>query len=211
MRTTGIIVTLFALLSTVGSLDAQNRMQVEKALKSTGSYHALDSLQRSNNRWEIFGEVLSASDTTNFPFLLNPVVGEIYKVNLENRNNQNYLVKIMHSETQQLCRVEYIYLDGEQLKMREIDSIRSEIHRRVQRGEKFSDMIDHYNMDGSSGDMGWFGPEMVVPAFYKPIIAKEKGEIFDLNIKEDKGYYVIHKTHADLIRKYFYTIWIRFD
>lgn len=209
MKTT----TLFgiSLLFFLNGLFAQNRLQVEKTLRNIELFSQIDSLKKSNPRWEIRGETLSASDTVNFPFLKNPVIGSIVKTTIENRTTKNYLVKILENELQHLCRVQYIFLDGDKLKTHEIDSIRSEIHRRVNRGEKFHEMIPEYTMDGGTGDIGWFSKEMVVPEFYDPVLSKTKGDVFDISIQKNKWYYVVNKTHEDIIRKYFYTLWIGYD
>jgi hypothetical protein len=190
---------------------AQNRIQVEKTLRNIEHFSQIDSLKRANPRWEIRGETLSASDTVNFPFLKNSEIGSIVKTTVENRYKRNYLVKILDFEIQHLCRVEYIFLDGDKLQTHEIDSIRTEIHRRVKRGEKFHDMIPEYTMDGGTGDIGWFSKEMVVNEFYEPILTKSKGDVFDISIPEYNWYYVVNKTHEDLVRKYFYTIWVGYD
>lgn len=204
---TFILVLLFSPVQSLG----QNKLQVERVLKQVTTFSEIDSLQKVHSKWEIYGETLSALDIENFPFLKNPILGEIYKHEIEKRNHQNYLVKILEKETQHLCRVQYIFLDGEKLKMKEIDSIRTEIHRRVNRGEKFHEMIEHYTMDGGSGDIGWFSKEMVVSEFYDPILGKAKGDVFDISIPKNKWYYVVHKTHEDIIRNYFYTIWMGYN
>ena len=167
-------------------------------------------MKRANSKWEIYGETLSSIDTINFPFLNNPIVGEIYKMTFENRNNQNYAVKLLKKEVQTLCRVQYIFLDGEKFNSEEIDSIRTEIHRRNQRGEKFSELVEEYNMDGGTGDIGWFSTEMVVEEFYNPIANKLKDEVFDVSIPQNNWFYVVKKTEDNVVRNYFYSLWIRY-
>lgn len=190
---------------------AQNRLQVEKVLKQINKFNELDSLKRAHSKWEIKGEALSANDTINYPFLKKVAIGDIIKTSLENRNNQQFLVKVLDKEVQKLCRVQYIFLDGEKLSKKEIDSIRTEIHRRVQRGEKFHEMIPEYTMDGGSGDIGWFSKEMVVSEFYDPIVNKEKGEVFSVSIPKNNWFYIVKKTEDNIIRNIFYTIWIRLE
>ena len=188
---------------------SQNRIQAEKVLKELQSFNEIDSLKRAYPKWEIKGETIASTDTVNFPFIKKPAVGVVYKKILDNNPANQYLVKILSQETQHLCRVNYIFLDGEKLDDQEIDSIRTEVHRRVQRGEKFKDIIGEYTMDGGTGDIGWISKEMVVDEFFTPIQSKSKGEVFDVSIPENRWFYIVHKTHENLIQTYFYTVWLR--
>mgnify|MGYP002621953634 CR=1 FL=1 len=202
------LLTLALLLTIHNFILAQNKSQAEKVLKQIENTQAIDSLKKVYPRWDIMTETLSVSDTLNFPFLKHAVVGDLVKISLENRNNQQYMIKILDQEVQRLCRVQYIFLDGETYSIEEIDSIRTDIHRRVQRGEKFHELVDEYNMDENSGDIGWFSKEMVVSAFFDPIAAQTKDEVFDISIPKNKWYYVVKKTEHDLIRTFFHTLWI---
>lgn len=204
------LLSLATILTGANAL-AQNKMQVEKVIKQVEQFEQIDSLKRVHNRWDIYGETLSSSDTINFPFIKNPVVGEIYKMTLENRNNQKYLVKVLKKETQQLCRVQHIFLDGEKYSEEEIDSIRTDIHRRHFRGEKFSDLVKEFNMDGGPGDIGWFSREMVISEFFDPILEFRKDEVFNISIPKNNWYYVVKKTEDTIIRKLFYTLWMRYE
>jgi len=207
IKTAILSVVLFASCQ----LLAQNKFQVEKLLKKIERFEQIDSLKRAERRMEIFGETISSSDTLNFPFINNPVIGQIYKMTMENRNNQNYLVKVLKKEIQNLCRVQYIFLDGEKLNEEKIDSIRMTIHSRHYIGEKFHNLVKEYNMDGGTGDIGWFSEEMVIPEFFNPILTRRKDEIFNISIPEKKEYYVVKKTEDDVVKNLFYTLWIRYD
>lgn len=199
------------LVCTLSLVQAQNKMQVDKVLKKIERFNEIDSLKRVHNRWDIYGETISSSDTINFPFIKNPVIGEIYKMVMENRNNQKFLVKVLQKEVQNLCRVQYIFLDGSKFNATEIDSIRAEIHKRHFRGEKFHELVSEFNMDGGTGDIGWFTKEMVVAEFYDPILDRRKDEIFNVSIPKNKWYYVVKKIEDNLVRKLFYTLWMRYD
>jgi len=98
-------------------------------------------------------------------------------------------------------RVSYIFLDGSKLSSKVISEIRYEILTYFASGENFYDLANEYTMDGNKdGDLGWFEEGMMVKDFETAIKAHKKGDIFTIDIPENKWYYVVLKTFDDIER-----------
>ena len=98
-----------------------------------------------------------------------------------------------------MMRVSYIYLDGSKIDLKRIAELRYEIMTFLANGKKFSDLANEYTMDGNkNGDLGWFEEGMMVKDFENAIKAHKKGDVFTVDIPENKWYYVVFKTFDDL-------------
>lgn len=98
-----------------------------------------------------------------------------------------------------MMRVSYIYLDGSKIDLKRIGELRYEIMTFIANGKKFSDLANEYTMDGNkNGDLGWFEEGMMVKDFENAIKAHKKGDVFTVDIPENKWYYVVFKTFDDL-------------
>lgn len=98
-----------------------------------------------------------------------------------------------------MMRVSYIYLDGSRMDLKRIVELRYEIITFHANGEEFSDLANEYTMDGSkNGDLGWFEEGMMFKDFETAIKAHKKGDIFTVDIPENKWYYVVLKTFDDI-------------
>lgn len=108
----------------------------------------------------------------------------------------NYLYKIVESKTALSFRASYIYLDGSKLSKSNIDSLRTVIIEKYNRGVSFPNLVEVYNMDGNKkdGDLGWFSEGMMVKDFENAVRNQEKGKIFTIDIPDYNWYYVTLKT-----------------
>ncbi|MGG9963527.1 peptidylprolyl isomerase [Ferruginibacter sp. SUN106] len=110
----------------------------------------------------------------------------------------NYSYKIIDSITYPEFRASYIYLDGNQLSLKSIDSIRNIILAKFKNGSSFFDLVKEYTMDGNpTGDLGWFTESMMAKEFETAIRQHKKDDIFTIDIPENKWYYVTLKTFDD--------------
>ncbi|MGV3466955.1 MAG: peptidylprolyl isomerase [Heyndrickxia sp.] len=73
----------------------------------------------------------------------------------------------------------------------------NEVEAKLKAGEKFEDLAKKYSTDTGSaskgGDLGWFGPGKMVPAFENAAYALKLNEI-SKPIKSDYGYHIIQLT-----------------
>src|SRR6266498_3951430 len=68
---------------------------------------------------------------------------------------ENYTYKVIESNSISQFKVSYIYLDGSQLTMPAIDSLRNLILVKYKSGTYFVDLVKEYTMDSSlDGDLG---------------------------------------------------------
>lgn len=95
-------------------------------------------------------------------------------------------------------RVSYVYLDGSKLTLDEINKLRKKIISDYKKGKSFAELANLYTMDGvKDGDIGWFDSGMMVKVFEDEIKNHKKGNIFTVDIPENKWYYVVLKTFND--------------
>jgi hypothetical protein len=96
-------------------------------------------------------------------------------------------------------RVSYVYLDGSQYTLEQIDVIRRNIISDYKKGRSFADMANRYTMDAAKdGDLGWFDEGVMVKVFEDEIKSHKKGDIFTVDIPDRKWYYVVLKTFDDV-------------
>ncbi|KOY87580.1 hypothetical protein AD998_16850 [bacterium 336/3] len=111
---------------------------------------------------------------------------------------ENNYYKLVEVQPKIKHRVSYIYLSGVKLKKQTIDSLRTQIIQKYKQGTNFTNLVKEYNMDGNkNGDLGWFLGEWMVKGFAETIKKYKKGDIFIVNIPQQKWYYVVLKTFED--------------
>ena len=108
--------------------------------------------------------------------------------------------KIISSASYPEFRVSYIYLDGSVLSMSTIDSLRNTIRLFYKEGEPFYSLARWHTMDiNASGDNGWFREKTLMPEFEAAVRQHKKGDLFTVDIPENKWYYVVLKTFNDRV------------
>jgi len=94
-------------------------------------------------------------------------------------------------------RVSYIYFDGNKMTLEEINNQRSKIIAQYKDGYKFEALAKIHSMDINAkkgGDLGWFQKGLMHTDFENAVKTHEFGDIFTLDIKDKKWYYIILKT-----------------
>lgn len=119
--------------------------------------------------------------------------------------DKNRIVKI---ESILSMRVSYIYLDGSKLAINQINKKREEITKLYKKGKPFGELAVTYNMDGnpSKGDLGWFNEGVMHKTFEDAIKNHKKDDLFEVDIPENKWYYVVLKTYNDQLKSIFYIL-----
>ncbi len=204
-------ITLFVLAIATIQIHAQSENQAHKVLKDITRIDQVDSLKSEHPKWFVFSEILSDIDTTKYPAIKNPVLGEIRKMTLEKLGTTNFMFKIVEFDVDRMCRSLYIFLDGEKYNSTQLDSIGRQITYRYQRGEDFMDLHAEFNMDGADGETGWFNLEMVMPAFFEAVFNQYKGSVFPVKVPDVNGLFVVFKTHENIVRNLYKTVWIGYE
>lgn len=116
--------------------------------------------------------------------------------------------RIVKTEPIVSMRVSYIYLDGSKLTINDINEKRKEIIKLYKKGKPFEELVAIYNMDSntSKGDLGWFNEGVMHKTFEDVIKNHKKNDLFEVDIPENKWYYVILKTYNDLPKSVFYIL-----
>lgn len=119
--------------------------------------------------------------------------------------DKNRIVKI---EPIVSMRVSYIYLDGSKLTINDINKKRKEIIKLYKKGKSFGELVTIYNMDSNAnkGDLGWFNEGVMHKTFEDAIKKHTKDDLFEVDILDNKWYYVVLKTYNDLPKSIFYIL-----
>jgi len=97
-------------------------------------------------------------------------------------------------------RVNYIFLDGKEKTISEINRLRPRIIAKLKNGVPFKDVAMEYSMDKNKtrgGDSGWFTYGEMQPEFEQQVMndTHEIDDIFLVDIDTDKLYYVVKNSH----------------
>ncbi|MES2486156.1 MAG: hypothetical protein V4581_09465 [Bacteroidota bacterium] len=88
--------------------------------------------------------------------------------------------------------VGYIYLDGKKMHIAEINALRKKIIEEYKSGTDFKTLIDTYNMDHNPVARNYnFNAEEVVPEFTSAVKEHNVGDIFTVDVPDNKWYYVV--------------------
>lgn len=204
--------TLYILFLIMVSLScySQSENQARRVLKGVTRFDQVDSLKSEYPKWRIFSEILSDIDTTKYPAIKNPVLGEIRKMTLERLGTKDFLFKIVETDVDRLCRAQYIYLDAK-YSIAQQDSLARQIAYRYNTGIDFLALHEEYNKGMNTLDIGWFNLEMVHEAFFDAVFNQYKGSVFSVRVPDVNGLFVVHKTHENIVRNLYKTIWIGYE
>ena len=183
------IVVIFMSLVMPLLVDGQNKVQVKKItshLQTLSGQSRNDSIQKICPLCNILEETLTQTDS------IHPYREQVWKakkgevVGPVSRGDETQCL-ILRGDTisEWQARVREIYLGY-------VDS--TEAHRvfnmvlsDMKKGRKFSKCAQELSQDGakdSGGDLGWFGPGMMVPDFENAVLAHKKGDVYIVHTKE---------------------------
>lgn len=96
-------------------------------------------------------------------------------------------------------KLSYIFLDGKEKSMSDINTLRRNIIAKYRKGVRFEDLAKHYSMDTNAnrgGDLGWVTQGDLHPDFEAHVLdsSHEVNDIFTVDIPDQQWYYVILKT-----------------
>lgn len=116
--------------------------------------------------------------------------------------------RIVKTEPIVSMRVSYIYLDGSKLTINDINKKRKEIIKLHKKGKSFGELATIYTMDSNvnKGDLGWFNEGVMHKTFEDTIKNHKKNDLFEVDIPENKWYYVVLKTYNDLPKSILYIL-----
>lgn len=191
--------------------NAQTEKEVTKALKNVNNLDQVNELKEKHPYWTISIDKTLISDSTKFPNVTTAQIGDIVSKQY-NSKAPKFALKILSTEDEELCKVKYIYLDGNKYSKEEIDSIRTIIINRYENGEDFVSLVKEYNMDGNpNGDLGWFYKGMMVEEFDTAVRNRSKGDIFTVDVDKNNWYYVVLKNNDNKTEKAILGIKIKYS
>ncbi|MFM9985770.1 MAG: peptidylprolyl isomerase [Flavobacteriales bacterium] len=164
-------------------VNGQNKVQVKKItsyLQKLSSPALADSIQKICPLCNILEEKLTANDT------IHPYSEKVWKakkgevVGPVSRGDETQCL-ILRGDTvsEWQARVREIYLGN--VDSTEVKKIFESVKADIKKGRKFSKCAQELSKDGmagNGGDLGWFGPGMMVPDFEKAVLSHKKGDLF---------------------------------
>jgi parvulin-like peptidyl-prolyl isomerase len=192
------------------NLRGQTLEEAEKALKGAEKIEDIDNLKNEHPDWYISIDKTILSDSQVFPDIAKAEIGEIVLKQYD-ADAPKFIMKVLKVEEEELCRVKHIYLNGANYTRSEIDSLRTLIINRFNNGEDFELLVKEYSMYRNPiGDLGWFYKGKMVDEFDNAVRPRKKGEIFTVDVEDNDWYYVILKTHDNIIEKVIKSIMIKY-
>jgi parvulin-like peptidyl-prolyl isomerase len=130
---------------------------------------------------------------------------ELFKQNIGgtkiNKNEfEKTYYKVINKTEKTYHRLAYIYLDGAEYSLDELNDLRDKIISQYHNGAPFDFLAKQYSMDGNAkkgGDLGWFLEGEMHPDFEVAIFNTDYNvnDIFTVDIPSENWYYVVLKTH----------------
>ena len=112
--------------------------------------------------------------------------------------------KVVESKETVAYRASYIFLDGSDYSVSQIDSLKKLIVQKINAGADWNQLSDQYTMDGNKthGDTDWFFGELMFPKEVQDAVAAhKKGDVFFVDVSERNWHYIIKKTYEDNLQK----------
>lgn len=203
-KTVSIILMSWASMFTF----AQNAQEVKEILKNIESKEQIDLLPE---KYSVF-HVNMVELKQNSPEMTEDL-SDLQKLETLTviEDQRIYIYKLLEKNMQSEYRASYIYLDGSELSIKQIDSLRPMIIEKYKAGIAFSELVAAYNMDGNSnkGDLGWFKQGAMVPEFESAVRDQKVNEIFTVDVPYKNWYYVALKTHENRKKEYWTFVKVR--
>lgn len=193
-------VTLFITIIVVFNLNGQTLEKAIKALKNINNLNQIEALKKKYPNLNIYVDKTVYSDSIRFPEIIKAKVGDVL-LKQYHSEEPTYVIKILADGNEEFCKLKYICLNSMNLTKKEIDSLRTMIVSKYKSGIDFDTLINAYNMDNSRGELDWFYTGIMVEEFDSAVFNRKKGDIFTVDVKKTKSFYIMLKTHDNKMEK----------
>jgi hypothetical protein len=189
-----VYITLLVLFSL--TISAQNETEKELlTIENADLAEKFISTKSPNkNQLIVFNEEMHKSVLAKDLFKLSKGV-----IKTDINEYEKVYYKVVEKDFIPYYRVSYIFFDGNQIKTKDINSVREKIIKSYQSGIDFDFLAKQYSMDKNAtrgGDSGWF-KEGDNKYDFENYIINDKHEIdtiFTIDTPSNNGFYVILKT-----------------
>lgn len=175
----------------------KNVEQIANALQKINSVEDAENLLAKDTT--MIGEIISLNLRTDTSYFAKELFAKNKGDIVEFSDSEFiYVTKAIAWREVNQYRVSYIYFDNNKYKINEIDSLRKLISKKLKDGDKFSALALKYSMDGNSkkgGDIGWFEEGQMVKVFEDSIKSHSVGDIYYVDVPENKWYYIVKNTY----------------
>lgn len=193
-------IILFITIAIVFNLNGQTLEKAIKALKNINSLNQIEALKKKYPNWNIYKDITVFSDSIRFPEIIKAKVGDV-QLKQYHSEEPTYVIKIVAVRDEEFCKLKYICLNSTKLNKKDIDSLRNMIVSKYKNGVDFDTLINAYNMDNSRGELDWFYKGMMVEEIDSAVFNRKKGDIFTVDVKKTKWFYIMLKTHDNKMEK----------
>lgn len=116
------------------------------------------------------------------------------------KDNQRTHYKVLEKNKITYYRVNYIFLDGTKMPIKDIEELRYNLILKLKQGIAFKDLAIKHSMDNTSqkgGDSGWFTYGDMLPEFEQQVMNDKYQieDVFTVDVESNKWYYVVQKSH----------------
>jgi hypothetical protein len=201
------ILLLFVLLSS--NLYAQTRQEAFEALMRVSSTAQIEDLKEQYPEWNISLRKILPTGLSYDSTLFEASTGDTVTL-YRTVSHLPMLHKVIAKGEEEVCKVEYIFLDGKRRSQNHINQLRSRIIEAYKSGTPFLHLNRKYSEDGNpTGVLDWFCEGMMDPTFDAAVRSKPAGHIFTVDIPNRYWYYVVLKKEQNKMLPCTYVIQIQ--
>ncbi len=155
----------------------------------------IKSLRDGNNKIITFNEEKHQTELAREIFKMGKGSTKVFKSEIEDVH-----YKVIEKREIPYYRVNYIMLDGNEMRIKDINSLRPRLIKEINKGTAFNVLASRFSMDQNrfkGGDSGWITHGDMLPEFEERVMndTYNVDDVFLVNVESNRWYYVVQKTH----------------
>lgn len=182
-----------AFSGTIGMAQGTSKMETLKKVNTLEQAESL--LKKLDPKYGSIGRFNSVVDSVEYKEICRDYkIGDVFF-------GRKLTYKILQKEKEVIYRCQYIYFDASLYTKEKADSLRNDIIAKYNSGTSFEKLSMQYpsgNTAKKGGDSGWFHQEKMGAEFSQSIANHSRGQIFTFDDPQNKGYYVVLKSHNEM-------------
>ena len=174
----------------------QNVTDAYNALSNVNSIQDVQKLKESHPEWTVSIEKNAEIGMTYDSILVNMDLSDTTTKRMP--NGQKRLYKVIEKTDEELCYVQYIYIDGRNRPKEKVKSLQKMIISQYRAGKSFTSLNEKFSEDANpDGILNWFYKGMMVNEFDTAVRGKPSNSVFMIDIPAYHWHYVVLKKDED--------------
>jgi TonB family protein len=195
-----LILSLLISFQLVAQTEAESKLVLTKIHNKAN----LDSMKTIFPDWQIYPVTISPFGSRGDTNIANSPIGSVHEVSYE-REDYNYLLKVLSKETREFCKVSYIQvnssdhrMDSTKLSNEEINTLQDKIISEYESGQTIADLAKKYTKNYNlTGELPRFD-NIMLTALEKEVFNEPINSVIKVNLSRMNLHFVVFKTHANL-------------